>query len=81
MSRPPIPRIPLWEIFALITVVSLIGGLGTFLANRGESHTWYQEVLLWVPTLGFLVATLWLRARFKRRRAESSSDSSASSDS
>jgi uncharacterized membrane protein YdjX (TVP38/TMEM64 family) len=68
VSRPPIPRIPLWEIFALITVVSLIGGLGTFFANRAEAHTWYQHVLLWVPTVVFLAVTLWLRARFKRRQ-------------
>ncbi|MGO2632598.1 MAG: hypothetical protein ACTII7_07100 [Galactobacter sp.] len=71
MTRPPIPRIPLWEIVALITVVSLVGGLGTFFANRGESHTWYQETLLWVPTVGLLVLTLWLRARFKRRQDKS----------
>lgn len=57
----------MWEICALITVVSLIGGLGTFFANRGVDHAWYQEVLLWVPTVGLLVLTLWLRARFKRR--------------
>lgn len=69
MSRPPIPRVPLWEIFALITVVSAIGGLGTFFANRGESHSWYQEVLLWVPTVVLLLLTLWLRVRFKRRAA------------
>jgi long-subunit acyl-CoA synthetase (AMP-forming) len=72
VSRPPIPRIPLWEIFALITVVSLIGGLGTFFANRGASHSWYQEVLLWMPTVAFLVLTVWLRARFKRRQAQRS---------
>lgn len=67
MARPPIPRVALWEILALLTAVSLIGAVATYVAVADSSHSVLQVIGLFVPTVLLAFLTLWLRARAKRR--------------
>lgn len=63
MARPPIPRIPAWEILALIAVVALIGSVATLVALAGQHHTVVQIVLLFLPPVILGAVALWLRGR------------------
>lgn len=63
MARSDIPRVPLWQIFALITVIGLMGSVATLLGAGRPPSSALELILTFVPPVILAAVTVWLWRR------------------
>lgn len=63
MARPDLPRVPLWQVFALIAVIGLVGSVATLLGAGRPPSSAFELILTFVPPVILAGITLWLWRR------------------
>ncbi|RKW70446.1 hypothetical protein [Galactobacter caseinivorans] len=74
MARPEIPRVPLWQIFALITALGLVGSVATLLGAGRPPSSAFEVVLTFVPPVILAAITVWLWRRSAARARDARSE-------
>ncbi|RII42479.1 hypothetical protein [Galactobacter valiniphilus] len=77
MAFQNVPRVPLWQIIGVITLVMFVGSIATVYGAGRPPSSAFELILTFVPPVGVGIWTLvlWLRAR--RRAAASTGEASA----
>lgn len=69
MALRDLPRIPLWQIFALLAVLGLVGSVLTVVGAGRPPSSALELILTFVPPVIFALVSVWLWVRARRRAA------------
>ncbi len=71
MAFQNVPRVPLWQIIGMITLVMFVGSIATVYGAGRPPSSAFELILTFIPPVGVGIWTLvlWLRARRRAKDA------------
>jgi cytochrome c-type biogenesis protein CcmH/NrfF len=77
-----IPRVPLWQIIGMITLVMFVGSIATVYGAGRPPSSAFELILTFVPPVGVGIWTLalWVRARRRAKEAAAAPEAARPSD-